>query len=102
MEEFMTRQADGVWTVDENTMDRGKKLGLELLFSVRETVPKDVQNEAIAAALAYLLGRHYASIHELGGPKEAEGWLSVVLENTSKYAGLDGAPLGLAMIRREA
>jgi hypothetical protein len=98
----MSRTADGIWTMDEKTMDRGKKLGLELLFSVRETVPKDVQNEAIAAALAYLLGRHYASIHELGSPKEADGWLSMVLENTSKYAGLDGATLGLAMIRHEA
>lgn len=98
----MSRTADGVWVMDEQTMDKGKKLGLELLFSVRETVPKDRQNEGIAAALAYLLGRHYASIYELGGAKEAEGWLSMVLENTSKYAGLDGAPLGLAMIRPEA
>lgn len=98
----MARLADGGWTVDEDTLNRGKKLGLELLFSVRETVPKAVQNEAIAAALAYLLGRHYATIHELGGAKEADGWLAMALENTSKYSGEDGVPLGLAMIRREA
>lgn len=97
----MAKLADGTWTMDEETAVRGKKLGLELLFSVRETVPKTSQNEAIAACLAFLLGKHYATIHELGSAREAEGWLSMVFEAASRCATRDGAPIGFAYLRQE-
>jgi len=81
---------EGTWTIDEATLVRGKKLGLELLFSIRETVPKDLQNEALGAAVAFLLGQHYSTILTYGGSKEADGWLSAVLEKAQGVAAQEG------------
>ena len=97
----MTKHADGTWSMDDLAISHGKKLGLELLHSVRERVPKASQNEAIAACLAFLLGKHYASINELGSTKEAEGWISMVFEEASKNASKDGAPIGFAFLRTD-
>lgn len=91
---------DGVWTIDEQSVVRGKKLGLELLFSVRETVPKASQNEALGAAVAFLLGQHYATIRTFGGPQEADGWLSAVLEKAQAAAAQENVQVSFAFIRK--
>jgi hypothetical protein len=94
-------RAKGEWVVDGKMLERGKNLGLELLFSIRETVPKGFQNEALAAAIAFLLGRHYVSILELGGVEEADGWLSTTFAKAQEIATHEGAKVSFAFVRKD-
>ena len=95
-------RAKGDWKIDEKTATKGKALGLELLYSIRETVPSGLQNEALAAAVAFLLGRHYVSIYELGGTEEADGWLSAVLGKAQEIASKERGPrIAFNFVRRD-
>lgn len=97
----MNDSSEGVWDLDEKVMERGKKLALELLISVREIVPKGTQNEAIAAAVAYLLGKHYSSILELGGPLAADSWVSALLSKAEEEARKSGAEVSFSFFRHD-
>lgn len=88
------------WVIDEAAQKKGKKLALELLFSLRETVRPGHQNEALGAAIAFLIGRHYSSIHTAGSPEEADGWLASVFEAAGDAAAVDDVRVGFGFIRR--
>lgn len=89
------------WVIDEAAQKQGKKLALELLFSLRETVHKGSQNEALGAAIAFLIGRHYSSIHNAGSPEIADGWMAAVLDAAGSAAALDDVKVGFGFMRKE-
>jgi hypothetical protein len=89
------------WVIDGVAREHGKKLALGLLLSLRDTVQQDSQNEALAAAIAFLLGRHYSTIHEMGSPENADRWMAAVLETTMKVAALGGVNVDFGFLRKE-
>jgi hypothetical protein len=89
------------WVIDKTARDYGRKLALELLLSLKETVHKDSQNEALGAAIALLLGRHYSSIHEIKSPELADRWMATVLEAARNAVALNGVEVAFGFVRKE-